>query len=160
MGKKGCGIHLSLLDSDGNVDLSSSGFVGGAYSPQVEVAEIDGGHRVTITTMGPDGEVSTSFDVMDGTGPQGEAGPQGPIGPVGPQGEVGPRGPQGIRGPQGETGATGPQGEQGPVGPQGPQGIQGEVGPKGDAYELKPGDIEAIAAIVYADYLVAEGVSF
>lgn len=71
---------------------------GEAVSPTVEVTQIEGGHRVTIT----DENEPHSFDVMNGkTGPQGPQGVQGPIGPEGPQGEQGIQGPEGPQGPQG-----------------------------------------------------------
>lgn len=46
-------------------------------SPTIEVSEIEGGHRVTVTDVaGP-----KTFDIMDGaTGETGATGPQGPAG--------------------------------------------------------------------------------
>lgn len=83
-------------------------------SPTVDVAEITGGHRVTIT----DATGAHSFDVADGE--QGETGPKGDTGP------------QGEKGDKGDTGSQGPKGDTGPTGPQGPQGVQGEQGPQGE----------------------------
>ncbi|MGM9681871.1 MAG: collagen-like protein, partial [Eubacteriales bacterium] len=56
-------------------------------SPVISVEKIDGGHRVSITTLlGTD-----DYDVMDGdTGPQGPKGETGATGPQGPQGETPP----------------------------------------------------------------------
>lgn len=51
------------------------------------------------------------------------------------KGDTGPQGPQGIQGIQGETG---------------PQGIQG---PAGADYVITSADYNAIAAIVYDDYM-------
>lgn len=77
--------------------------IGGAdaVSPIVEVTEIDGGHRVTIT----DAEGTKTFDMLDG-----EKGDQGIQGEQGVQGE---KGDKGDKGDQGETGADGQQGEPG-----------------------------------------------
>ncbi len=41
-------------------------YVGSAYSPQVEVSEVEGGHSVAITHDSPEGLVTQTFDVMDG----------------------------------------------------------------------------------------------
>lgn len=83
-------------------------YIGSAFSPTVEVEEVEGGHRVTVT----DEEGPKSFDVMDGaTGPAGAAGPAGPQGPTGEAGPVGPAGEAGPAGPQGPAGETGPAGE-------------------------------------------------
>lgn len=41
-------------------------YVGSAFSPTIEVEDIDGGHRVTTVHQTPDGLVPNSFDVMDG----------------------------------------------------------------------------------------------
>lgn len=110
------------------------------FSPLVSVAEITGGHSVTITDETGD----NTFNVLDGkdgaTGPQGEkgdpgtpgetgaTGPAGPEGPVGPQGPAGPKGDPGETGPQGDPGETGATGPEGPVGPQGPAGPKGDPG--------------------------------
>lgn len=74
---------------------------------------------------------STTFMVIDMTGPQG---------------------------PQGEQGEQGPQGPQGPTGPQGPAGEKGDKGDKGDPGEPAPTEIVwaslivAIVAIIVALY--------
>lgn len=81
------------------------------FSPTVAVADISGGHRVTIT----DAEGPHTFDVMDG-----EAGAQGVQGPPGVAGSTGPQGPKGDKGDKGDPGPEGPQGEPGPQGPPGP----------------------------------------
>ena len=101
--------------------LSGGGSGGSAVSPTVEIAEIDGGHRVEITDVNG----TDSFDVMNG-----KEGPQGIQGPIGPEG------------PQGEQGPIGPQGEQGIQGPEGPQG------PKGDNYVLTDTDKNNIVQAV------------
>lgn len=133
--------RLSLsVEAGGTLDMDGATFVGSTYSPTVEVTEVAGGHRVAITSKGPDGLVVSAFDVLDGV--------DGVDGATGPQGATGEQGPQGV---QGETGPQGPQGETGPQGPQGPQG---------ETYVLTQADIEEIAAIVTRDYIVAEGVSF
>lgn len=121
------------------------------FSPTVEVSEIPGGHRVTIT----DADGPQSFDVMDGedgTGGGGE-GQNGatfvpsvseagviswtnngglpnpdPVDIKGPEGEAGPQGPKGDAGPQGEPGPAGPKGDTGDTGPQGPNGDKGDPG--------------------------------
>lgn len=79
-------------------------------SPTVDIAEIDGGHRVTFT----DANGPKQFDVLDGQ--------DGPIGPQGPQGATGPQGPKG------DTGAQGPKGDTGATGGQGPKGDTGSPG--------------------------------
>lgn len=109
----------------------------------------------TVTKSGPNTatNLTFTFGIPQGTGPQG---PQGPKGDAftyddftpeqlealkGPQGPEGPAGQTGPEGPKGETGATGPAGPQGAVGPQGPQGIQGiqgETGPKGETGDTGP----------------------
>ena len=52
-----------------SLELVLTDYVGSAYSPQVEVEDIEGGHNVSITHKGPDGIVTDSFDVMDGVSP-------------------------------------------------------------------------------------------
>ena len=83
------------------------------FSPLVSVAEITGGHSVTITDETGD----NTFNVLDGKdgapgqqGEKGEPGTPGETGPVGPQGPVGPAGPKGD---PGETGPQGPKGDPG-----------------------------------------------
>lgn len=129
---------LSLsLEAGGTLTMDGATFVGSVYSPTVKVTEVAGGHKVTITSKGPDGLIEIPFVVLNGVD-----------GATGPQGATGEQGPQGIQG------ETGPEGPQGAIGPQGPQGPQGET------YVLTQADIEEIAAIVTRDYIVAEGVSF
>jgi len=124
-------ITLNANEQPEQIAFGATGYVGSAYSPQVDVAESESGHVVTITYKDAElGITAKSFDVADGAagaqGPQGETGPQGERGP---KGDTGERGPQGI---QGETGATGPQGPKGDAGERGPQGLQGIQGPKGE----------------------------
>lgn len=103
-------------------------YIGSAYSPQVAVEDIDGGHRLTVTyDDAEEGITSKSFDVMNGE--KGETGDVGPTGPQGPQGTKGDKGDTGAQGPKGDTG---PQGPQGPQGEKGQKGDTGETGPKGD----------------------------
>lgn len=107
--------------SGGGGDSEGGSGVSGV-SPTIDVTEIDGGHRLTITDV----EGVETVDVMDGK--EGPAGPQGPQGEEGATGDTGPQGPQGEKGATGDTGPQGPQGETGPQGPAGPQGPQGEKG--------------------------------
>ena len=138
------------LDEPDSLRLNASGYVGSAYSPQVSVEPIAGGHRVTLTYDDAEqGVTSKSFDVLDGA-----TGPTGPIGPIGPTGGKGDKGDKGEQGIQGEVGPTGPQGETGGVGPTGPQG------PKGDTYELTQADRAEIARLVMAELPSAVGVTF
>lgn len=164
-------LKLSVQSVTPDVTLTlSDPYIGSAYSPQVDVSEIEGGHRVTITSKGPDGIKSDEFDVLDGedglqgpkgdTGPQGEPGVKGDKGDKGDTGATGATGPQGPKGDKGDTGATGPQGQKGDTGatgatgPQGPQGIQGpqgEQGPAGEDYVITASDYAAIAQQVESD---------
>lgn len=59
-------------------------------SPTVSVAEIEGGHRITVT----DANGAKTVDVMDGA--QGPQGIQGPAGPQGPKGADGAKGADGT----------------------------------------------------------------
>lgn len=71
---------------------------------------------------------------VDGTGPQGEAGPQGEpgeAGPAGPKGDTGAQGPRGLPGRQGPKGLQGEKGDTGEQGLQGEQGIAGADGANG-----------------------------
>jgi len=69
-------------------------YIGSAYSPQVSIDDIEGGHRLTVTYDDEEqGITSKSFDVMNG-----EKGETGDVGPQGTQGEIGPIGPQGPAG--------------------------------------------------------------
>lgn len=102
----------------------------------------------TVTKSGPNTatNLTFTFGIPQGTGPQGPQGPKGDAftyddftpeqlealtGPQGPEGPAGQTGPQGPKGETGDTGPAGPQGAVGPQGPQGIQGIQGETGPQG-----------------------------
>lgn len=102
----------------------------------------------TVTKSGPNTatNLTFTFGIPQGTGPQGPQGPKGDAftyddftpeqlealtGPQGPEGPAGQTGPQGPKGDPGDTGPAGPQGAVGPQGPQGIQGIQGEQGPEG-----------------------------
>lgn len=113
--------------------LSAAGeYVGSAYSPTIDVSEVEGGHEVTTHHMDVDGIIDQTFIVLDGAeGPQGEQGPVGETGPQGPKGDTGDAGPQGEAGPKGDTGSTGPQGPKGDTGAQGPRGERGPQGPQG-----------------------------
>ena len=163
-------LQINVTSTTPDAELHISDYIGSAYSPQVDVSEIEGGHRVTITSKGPDGIKPDEFDVMDGedglqgpkgdTGPQGEPGVKGDKGDKGDTGATGATGPQGPKGDKGDTGPTGPQGPKGDTGatgatgPQGPQGIQGpqgEQGPAGDDYVITSADYAAIAQQVETD---------
>lgn len=117
-------ISLRLNELGSGITLGASEYVGSAYSPQVDVEEVENGHEVTITYKDvEDGVTSKAFDVLDGAqGPKGDTGERGP---QGVQGEVGPQGPQGAKGETGAQGPQGIQGTQGETGPQGPQGADG-----------------------------------
>lgn len=65
----------------------------------------------------------------------------------------GDTGPQGPAGADGQDGATGPQGPQGIQGPQGPAGADGADGKDGSDYVITSSDYNAIAAIVYQNYM-------
>lgn len=161
-------LKLSVQSVTPDVTLTlSDTYIGSAYSPQVDVSEIEGGHEVAITYKAPSGLTTDTFDVMDGedglqgpkgdTGPRGEPGVKGDKGDKGDTGATGPQGPKGDKGDTGATGATGPQGpkgDTGATGPQGPQGIQGpqgEQGPAGEDYVITQADYAAIAEVVEED---------
>ena len=59
---------------------------------------------------------STSENLGNVIGPQGEQGPQGETGIQGPKGDKGDTGEQGIQGLKGDTGEQGPKGEKGDTG--------------------------------------------
>lgn len=119
---------LSLsIEGGGSLGLGADGYVGSAFSPQVEVTEIEGGHRVAVTYRTAEGLRTDTFDVLDG-----EQGPPGAQGPQGTKGDTGDTGPQGEAGPQGPKGDVGPQGPQGPKGEKGPKGDTGATGPQGE----------------------------
>lgn len=86
---------LSDISQDPDITLHILGnYIGSAYSPQVAIEDIEGGHKLTITYEDTDdGIVSKTAYVMDG-----EKGDTGPAGPQGPQGDTGPTGPQGPTG--------------------------------------------------------------
>lgn len=121
--------------SEERIRLNSDETLVNAVSPRVDVDDITGGHRVTVTDV--DGvEV---FDVMDGAkgdqgiqGLKGDQGIQGPKGDKGDKGDQGDQGIQGIQGPKGDQGIQGPKGDTGDTGPQGPKGDKGDKGDPGD----------------------------
>ena len=121
-------------------------------SPTVEVTDIDGGHKVSITDVnGEESFVLTDgVDGVDGVSPTIETesienGHRVTLtdangtrsielfnGEKGEQGERGLQGEKGAKGDKGDRGDTGPQGAQGIQGIRGLQGIKGEKGDKGD----------------------------
>lgn len=139
------------------------------YSPTVQVEDIAGGSRITIT----DEDGPHIFEIMDGLDGGEAATPEigangnwyingvdtgkPSRGEQGPQGEQGERGPQGLRGLQGLKGDTG---DTGPQGPQGPKGDPGEGLP-----EVSTADNGKFAQVVNGQWaavalLQAEEVSF
>lgn len=114
-------------DEEAADEPSSSDPSAPSSSSDISVEQIEGGHRLTITS----GSETKTVDVMDG--------------------KDGEQGPQGIQGPQGEKGDKGDTGEQGIQGPQGPQGEKGDKGDPGDPYVLTAQDKADIAAMVLAD---------
>jgi hypothetical protein len=76
---------------------------GGAdrFSPIIDITEIEGGHRVTIT----DAEGEKSFDVLDGV--DGKDGANGKDGVDGAKGEKGDKGDKGDKGEDGADGKDG-----------------------------------------------------
>lgn len=135
-------------------------------SPTITIADIEGGHRLTIV----DAMGTKTFDVLNGVaGPQGIpgiAGKNGVDGKDGANGKDGVNGKDGTNGKDGlgiksltineagelvivytdgnqsnlgkVVGADGQPGTQGPTGEKGEQGIQGEQGPAGQQGE--PGE--------------------
>lgn len=87
----------------GTGDGSGTGGADGedGVSPVVEITDIDGGHRVSITDV----EGTKTFDVMDGA--DGEQGPEGPRGETGPEGPQGPAGENGVGASASVTAITG-----------------------------------------------------
>ena len=147
-------LSLSMGERDG-LDLEADGYVGTTYSPSVEVTDYPGGHRVAITSKRGSSFVTDEFDVPDGaTGPQGVPCTHRWEGSVLFVTSASGTSSADLRGPQGTQGIQGEVGPVGPIGPIGPQGAQGET------YQLTQADIEAIAALVTSEYIVAEGVSF
>lgn len=116
------------------------------FSPIVEVTEITGGNRVSITDV----EGTKTFNVMDGI--DGQNGKDGAKGDKGDPGEKGDKGETGAQGIQGEPGAKGDKGDKGDTGAT---GAKGDKGDKGDPYTLTDTDKNTIAQAVYA--MVADG---
>lgn len=85
-----CFYDWRLLDED-----ESGNHTNTAVSPTINVDEIDGGHRVSITDV--NGE--KTFDVMNGL--------------KGDKGDTGEHGLQGLKGDKGDTGEQGPAGKDG-----------------------------------------------
>lgn len=124
----------------------------------------DTGEQGAQGIQGPKGDTGAKGEKGD-TGETGAAGPQGPKGDKGDKGDTGETGPKGDTGEKGDTGAQGPQGiqgETGATGPQGPKGDKGDTGAAGakgdkgdpgDDYVITSSDYDAIAAIVYSDYM-------
>lgn len=123
------------------------------FSPTIEVTDITGGHRLTITDINGDKTV----DVMNGAkGDKGDTGNgieyitlnvdytltvhytngtewtstsiRGEKGDKGDTGDTGATGATGPQGPQGEKGDKGDTGDTGATGPQGPKGDKGDPG--------------------------------
>ena len=115
----------------------------------------------TVTKSGPNTatNLTFTFGIPQGTGPQGPQGPKGdaftyddftpeqlealtgPQGPEGPEGPTGPQGIQGEQGPKGETGDTGPRGPEGPQGPAGADGLTTSITVNGTTYTQSSGNI-------------------
>lgn len=79
-------------------------------------------------SVGPTGPASS---VVGATGATGAMGPAGPTGAVGAIGGIGTIGPTGVSGPVGGSGSMGDTGDTGPTGADGPQGEMGATGPTG-----------------------------
>lgn len=95
-------ITLNASEQPEQIAFGATGYVGSAYSPQVDVAESESGHVVTITYKDAElGITERRFDVADG-----ETGARGPQGERGPKGDTGERGPQGIEGKAGVDGIS------------------------------------------------------
>ena len=134
---------------------------------QVEVSEIDGGHKITVTD--PNG--TQELTVLDGIGIEsveqitesdedngenvfrvtlengeskdftvknGSKGNKGDKGEVGATGPQGEKGDTGAKGDKGDTGATGATGSIGATGPKGDKGDKGDTGPQGPQGETGP----------------------
>ena len=114
------GENVTYYTSQKTIENGGKGEDG--ISPIVEITEITGGNRVSITDI----EGTKTFNVMDG-----EKGDKGDPGAQGIQGEPGVKGDKGDTGEKGEPGATGAKGDKGDKGEQGIQGIQGEDGEDG-----------------------------
>lgn len=54
------------IDESSDLSFHAVDFVGVPFAPTVEVEDIEGGHRVSITSMGAEGKKTDEFDVMDG----------------------------------------------------------------------------------------------
>ena len=145
-----------------SVDIGEKVYIQGdpGFSPTIEVTDITGGHRLTITDINGDKTV----DVMNGAkGDKGDTGngieyitlnadytltvhytngtewtsgsirgEKGDKGDTGDTGPTGPTGPQGEKGDTGETGAQGPKGDKGDKGDRGDKGDTGATGPQGE----------------------------
>lgn len=79
-------------------------------------------------SVGPTGPASS---VVGATGATGAMGPAGMIGAVGAIGGIGTIGPMGPIGPVGGSGSMGDTGDVGPTGEDGPHGDTGPTGPTG-----------------------------
>ena len=69
-------LRIVLTEQPDLVLTMDDGFIGSAYSPQIGVEDIEGGHRVTVTYRDAEqGITSKTFDVLDGEiGPKGDDG--------------------------------------------------------------------------------------
>ena len=98
----------------------------------------------TITASDDEGAMATTtFTVVDVTGPAGADGATGATGPAGATGATGPAGADGA------TGATGPAG---PTGPTGPPGADGEDATGAPAWGMYAGIGIGIVALLVALY--------
>lgn len=135
-------LDLSL-DEQGALTLAADGYVGSAYSPTVDVSEVEGGHSVSITSKRGTSIVTDTFEVLDGA-----------TGPSGADGRDGIDGTPCTHSWDGSvlsvTSASGTSSAD----------LRGPQGPQGETYELTQADIEAIAELVTSRYIVAEGVGF
>lgn len=69
-------LRIVLTEQPDLVLTMGDNFIGSAYSPQIGVEDIEGGHRVTVTYRDAEqGILTKDFDVLDGeTGPKGDDG--------------------------------------------------------------------------------------
>lgn len=145
----------NIVNGGGGGTGGGTGTGADGYSPTVNVTNIEGGHKVTITDVNG----AKSFDVMDGaTGTKGEKGDKGDKGDAftfndftteqlaslkGDKGDKGEKGEQGVQGTKGEKGEDGYtpikgvdyfDGEKGDTGERGVAGIVvSETEPSPDA---------------------------
>ena len=91
-------------DSKFSTDFGSYQTGGGGVSPTIDVADIEGGTRLTIKDVNGEKVV----DIMDG-----EPGPQGVPGSKGDKGDRGEQGIQGEKGADGKDGVNGKDGADG-----------------------------------------------